>query len=150
MDETETKRINPFVAGAAAAVVIVSLVAIGALAGRTPLVRSQNSQEAQPSAEIQVEAARSVPRSERAAATQLCGTCGTVESVRMLEIKSGTPRAGEVASGAVRGVVGTQTVYRVTIRMDDGSYRTISQPIEPGYAAGEKVRIIDGSVVARE
>jgi outer membrane lipoprotein SlyB len=86
-------------------------------------------------------------QSERGAGTQLCDTCGTVEAVRAHVVRSESSASGSSA----RGVVGRQqTVHRVTIRMDDGSYRTISQPVEPGYSVGEKVRIIDGSVVARE
>ena len=57
-------------------------------------------------------------------------------------MKTAAAEAGE--SGA-----GRRIVYRVTIRMDDGSYRAISQPVAPGYGAGEKVRIIDGQVVPR-
>lgn len=58
-----------------------------------------------------------------------CVTCGTVESVRAVEAQE-------------------RTVYRVTVRMDDGSYRAISQPIAPGIGAGEKVRIVDSALLA--
>jgi hypothetical protein len=41
-------------------------------------------------------------------------------------------------------------VYRVTVRLDDGSYRTLSQPTPPSIPVGGKVRIVDGAVVARQ
>ena len=34
--------------------------------------------------------------------------------------------------------------YDVTVRMDDGSVRTITYDIEPGFRAGDKVRFVDG------
>lgn len=108
-----------------------------------------------------------------------CANCGTIESVRAIETKGSGSGLGTVAGGLTGAVVGSQigrgngntamtilgaaggalagneieknlkkqVSYRVTIRMDDGSYRTVSQS---GPAAiGEKVRIVDGSIVAR-
>jgi outer membrane lipoprotein SlyB len=34
--------------------------------------------------------------------------------------------------------------YDVTVRMDDGTLRTIGYDVEPGFRAGDKVRFIDG------
>jgi len=39
--------------------------------------------------------------------------------------------------------------YRVTVRMDDGSFRTISQSAAPSVAPGGRVRIVNGTLVAR-
>ncbi len=33
--------------------------------------------------------------------------------------------------------------------MDDGSLRTLSQPSAPAVAVGERVRVVDGAIVAR-
>lgn len=41
------------------------------------------------------------------------------------------------------------TVYRITVRMDDGTTRTLAQETPPGFGIGEKVRIVDGRLVAR-
>lgn len=41
------------------------------------------------------------------------------------------------------------TVYRITVRMDDGTTRTLTQETPPGFGIGEKVRIVDGRLVAR-
>jgi len=40
--------------------------------------------------------------------------------------------------------------YRVTVRMDDGSFRTISVSSPPTFAVGDKVRVVEGSSYARE
>jgi outer membrane lipoprotein SlyB len=37
--------------------------------------------------------------------------------------------------------------YRVTVRMDDGSARTLSQSSPPAFAVGDKVRPVDGALV---
>jgi outer membrane lipoprotein SlyB len=41
-----------------------------------------------------------------------------------------------------------QSVYRITVRMDDGSFRTISQSHVPSVADGDKVKVVNGSVSA--
>lgn len=144
MEQTERKRSSALVVGAAATVVIVSLLGIAATAGRVPLAGSLPLQKAQKPAGNPVEPTRPASAPEPSAPTQPCATCGTVESVRALEVKGGAAAGHEFEKQ-----VSKNTVYRVTIRMDDGSYRTISQPTVPGYGVGEKVRIIDSSVVAR-
>jgi outer membrane lipoprotein SlyB len=40
--------------------------------------------------------------------------------------------------------------YRVRVRMDDGSYRTLHQAAQPGYAVGQKVRVTEMGVVPLE
>ena len=148
MEQTERKRSYHIAVGAAVAVLIVSLLVISAISGRSLLVGSRAQQDGPESAAKQFGAARpNTQQTERSAGTQLCDTCGTVESVRAHVVRSGSSASGSTARGVVDG---QQTVHRVTIRMDDGSYRAISQPVEPGYSVGEKVRIIDGSVVARK
>lgn len=39
--------------------------------------------------------------------------------------------------------------YDVIVRMQDGTNRTISYDTEPGYRAGDNVRVVDGKLVAR-
>jgi len=63
-----------------------------------------------------------------------CASCGTVDAIRTVVVANG-------ADGAKR------TAYRITVRMDDGSFRTLSQALPPSVAVGEAVRIIDGAVV---
>lgn len=63
-----------------------------------------------------------------------CASCGTVKEIRTAVVANG-------ADGAKR------TVYRITVRMDDGSFRTLSQALPPSVAVGEAVRITDGAVV---
>jgi outer membrane lipoprotein SlyB len=156
MEQADSKPMNPVVLGVAAAVLIAGLVSLAALGRLVLLPKSQGSQEARQPAARSVDAGdesgHRASRPEPGATTPLCATCGTVEAVRLFEVQGGDNAGVAVADNAPAGreiekQAGRKTVYRVTIRMDDGSYRTISQPVAPGYGSGEKVRIIDGSVV---
>jgi hypothetical protein len=85
-----------------------------------------------------------------------CPTCGIVESVRAVPVRRDASRSRDVEVRLVAGSPGDEeqdganrVSYRVTVRMDDGSYRTLSQTIPPTVGRGEPVRIANGAVVAR-
>ncbi|HEX6829531.1 MAG TPA: glycine zipper 2TM domain-containing protein [Burkholderiales bacterium] len=42
----------------------------------------------------------------------------------------------------------SHTAYRITVRMEDGTYRTVTQRGHPGYGVGERVKVVDGTVMA--
>jgi len=118
-----TMRTRPqlLVAGAVASVALLGLGALIVLApGRSP-----DRAEA-----ASVKAPDLAPR----LAGSSCASCGTVEAIRAVVVPNG-------ADGTKR------TVYRITVRMDDGSFRTLSQALPPSVAVGEAVRITDGAVV---
>ena len=106
-----------------------------------------------------------------------CALCGTVESIRTVEVRDEAGGAGAAAGGPGGAGAGEQTVggsgtavtllgaggaiagseieknvkkryaYRVTVRMDDGSFRTISLSSPPTFAIGDKVRVVEGKLV---
>lgn len=43
----------------------------------------------------------------------------------------------------------TNSTYRFEVRMDDGSYRTITQAANPGFRQGDSVRVVNNTVIAR-
>jgi hypothetical protein len=141
MEETENKRITPLVVGAAAAVMVVTLLTIGALTGITPLAALHRTQDARDVAAKPLETQQQPARPERDRSMALCATCGIVESIRSMQVDVQPDATSRADARAAK-----RTVYRVTVHMDDGSYRTISQPVEPGYSVGEKVRVIDSSI----
>ena len=112
--------------GAAASATLVGLVALSAMTGRMPPPRADKSEEI---------AARS-PAAPAGAVT--CSSCGAVEAIRTVAVPEGVD-AGRDG--------GKRVVYRITVRMDDGLYRTLSQTAPPAVAVGEKVRVVDGAVV---
>ncbi|MBI2960392.1 MAG: hypothetical protein HYY28_08775 [Betaproteobacteria bacterium] len=133
--EDNTLRIrHPAVLGAAVSVVAVSLMGTAAVVGILPSA---------PSAKTDVTVARSVPaahgRAAEAGPAGACASCGTLAGVRSVDM----PAGNEIERTAKKRVS-----YRVTVHMDDGSFRTISQPKPPAAAVGERVRIVNGAVVA--
>ncbi len=153
-------RINPIAAGVVASVMILSLIGVGAI---TRLLHDAR-EDAQPA-----EAAH------WPAPAGNCALCGTVESIWTVEVR-GEPGGADAAPGRVAGaVIGNQTgrenanasvtilgaaegffagselkkrrAYRVTVRMDDGSFRTVSLSNPPSFNVGDKVRVIEGRLV---
>ncbi len=51
---------------------------------------------------------------------------------------------GAYAGNQVEKHVKKVVQYDVTVRMDDGSLRTVTYDREPGFRAGDKVRFVDG------
>ena len=104
-----------------------------------------------------------------------CALCGTIESIRTVEVldqTSATASAADSGNGAEAGAttmsaatsvldtlssvvtgnaaeknVRKRLVYRVTLRMDDGSFRAISLSSPPAFAVGDKVRVVEGRLV---
>lgn len=124
-------RGNPILLGSA---VIAALAGISVAAGWLPVAKSQTSPDraARPLAEA--------TRDPGAPATA-CATCGVVEAVRVIEVRGDARAVGETPRPAR-----TRLSYRVTVRMADGSYRTLAQPTPPTVAVGDRVRVAEGAV----
>lgn len=56
---------------------------------------------------------------------------------------------GAYAGNAIEKNMNKRTAYRVTLRMDDGSQRSLTQSEAPAYPVGERVRIENGRVAER-
>ena len=56
---------------------------------------------------------------------------------------------GAYAGHTIEKNVKNHTVYRVTLRMDDGSLRTVSQREAPAYAVGDRVPLSNGRITVR-
>ncbi len=180
MQSAAFRKTHPLVLGAAASVMVVSLVGAAAISGLLPNARSDKTDATVQRSAIAADSVRhGAPR--LAARDSACATCGTVQSIRAVELTGKATGLGAVAGGVTGAMVGNQmgrgngntamTVlgaaggalagneiekrvkkrysYRVTVRMDDGSFRTLSQSSAPAVAVGERVRVVDGTVVAR-
>ena len=129
MEQIERRSTAPsFAARAAVPLAIVGVMAVavtlrGGVAPTDPFARDKRLQPSTAAASV----ARSSTARGTTAQSAACASCGVVESVHTVE-----------AGG-----------FRVRIRMDDGSRRTFSQPVAPGYEVGEKVRIIEGTDASR-
>lgn len=155
-DNLGSIQTNPLIVGAAVAVMILGVIGVAAITGVLPSA-TWHKQDGTP-----------LTDSSMSAQTISCALCGTVESIRTVEVRDeagGAPAGGlagigtdrstathETAGGAASGSesetsVKTRYAYRVTVHMDDGSYRTVSLSSPPALAVGEKVRVVEGKLV---
>jgi outer membrane lipoprotein SlyB len=70
---------------------------------------------------------------------------GTTRSV----LTVGGAAGGAFAGDAIEGQVKKHTSWRITVRLEDGSVRTLSQDAQPQFAVGERVRIVNGTSLER-
>jgi hypothetical protein len=134
--QSGSTRISPLVVAVAASVTIASLIGLGALTGVLPNKRPALRDEVV------------VPRAEPSLAKPgACPSCGTVESVRTLEVSEDSGPAAGFSSSDPGKIAKKRYAYRVTVRMDDGSFRTVSLSSPSTFAIGDKVRVVDGRLV---
>jgi len=164
-------RIDTLFAGRAVPVLIAGLIGVAAVTGWMHGGLSPKQSDARsPDTER-----KPVPAERKPGPASSCALCGTVESIRTVEVRDEAGGAG--AGAGAPGGAGDQTVgtggtavtllgaggaiagseieknmkmryaYRVTVRMDDGSFRTISLSSPPAFAVGDKVRVVEGKLV---
>jgi hypothetical protein len=154
-------RVSPVVLAVAASAAIASLIGLGALTGVTMNERVPLRDDG-PLPSVAVKPGQ----------PGTCALCGTIESIRSMEVldqvsapvdaagsKSGTEAGARSATSVLDTLSNVVTgnaadkntrkrlVYRVTLRMDDGSFRTISLPSPPAFTVGDKVRVVEGRLV---
>ena len=95
-----------------------------------------------------------------------CSRCGVIDSIEPhalqmpdsqvpANVRGGGSFGGSLATGANRGVYSADsagdnvaTSFIVRLRMEDGSLRTIYENQRPRFSVGEKVQLINGSLVS--
>lgn len=55
--------------------------------------------------------------------------------------------AGILAGRAIEKRVRTDKVWETTVRLDDGSTRTVKSEAQPAFHAGERVRLVEGRIL---
>ncbi len=111
-------RNYPVVLGGGVAFLLFSLVGVAAITGVMPEDIALHNPLASPLLDSTASAA--------AAKHSNCRICGVIAAIRPIRIE---------------GQSGTLAGYRVTVRMDDGRERTLSQTREPGLPIGARVRV---------
>jgi outer membrane lipoprotein SlyB len=150
---------------------------VAAVAGALPfaaLAQDYRSPGAPPPAQPSAQPMQQVQ--QQAAPPVLCTSCGTIDSIRVIEKPGEASGVGMIAGGVLGGLVGHQvgqgrgntaaTIvgaaggayagnqveknvkkvahYDISVRMDDGTLRTVGYDVEPGFRTGDKVRFVDG------
>ena len=127
--QSGSTRISPLVVAVAASVTIACLVGVSAYTGMLPGKRVPTTRDEVP-----------LPRSEsKPSQAAACALCGTIESIRSVDVPDD--------AGGTSGTTAPRKAFRVTLRMDDGSFRTISLSSPPAFAVGDKVRVVEGRLV---
>jgi outer membrane lipoprotein SlyB len=162
--QSGSARISPLLVAVVASVTIASLAGLsvmtGVLSNKPSPVRSE-----EPLTRIE-------PKPPRPG---VCASCGTVEAIRTVEVleQAGATggaqglrtgkQSGEARPNAAPSVLDTlsgafagseavtsarkRQAFRVTVRMDDGSFRAVSLSSPPAFAVGDKVRVVEGRLV---
>ncbi len=171
MESIERKsRLHPLVAGAAAAVIVASAVAVAAIGGYLPGSKAASESSAVP---VAPKTAPAKPAKRVAAACSDCGVVIGVEEKTVMghgtgvgavaggvagavighEVGDGS-RAGTAVGAVVGGIAGHQIErgarsskrYEISVRMQDGSVRVAKSDTPPAWRAGDKVRLQGGVV----
>ncbi len=161
-------RIHPLVATAYGSIVVLCLVGVGTITGLVPNAYSQKGSEYAAStggaARVRADPCASCGVVESMRTIELRGdasgigavTGGVTGAVLGNSMGRGRGNTAMTIIGAAGGALAGNEIeksmkkryaYRVTVRMDDGSIRTLSQSTPTAFAVGAKVRLVDGTLV---
>jgi outer membrane lipoprotein SlyB len=179
MDHAERAGTHPILIAAGVAVLLFSLLGAAALTGVLPVGNTKPGEPGVLPQAAPAAAAHPAQRKVAAAtACAACGVIESIRAVEVKSESSGLGAvAGGVAGGVVGnqfGRGGTRTLltiggaaggafagdaiernvkkhtaWQVTVRLDDGSVRTLSKSAQPPFAVGDRVRIVDGTAIER-
>jgi uncharacterized protein YcfJ len=169
----EKSRLHPLVAGAAAAVIVASAVAVAAIGGYLPGSKAEQGAVAEKATVQKPSAAAAKPARRVAAACSDCGVVLGVEEKTVMGHGTGVgavaggvagavighemgdgSRAGTAVGAVVGGIAGHQIErgarstkrYETSVRMHDGSVKVAKADTQPTWRAGDKVRVHNGVV----
>lgn len=174
--QNHPKLLYPSMVIAAIAVTVFSLLGIATLTGALPFAHSEtNASVSQPYGfeEKVVEA----PMQRLAAACSNCGIVESVRAVEVkgegtglgavaggitgallgTQIGNGNGRTVATVAGAAGGAYAGNEIekntrkhvtYRIRVRMGDETVRTVYQRSAPSVSPGDRVKVVDGTIVA--
>lgn len=174
--QLERSRTHPVLLAAGVAVLLFSLLGAAALTGVLPVSNSNPGEFSALAQKTAAATAAAHPSQRMAAAPCAnCGVIESVRAVEVKGSGSGVGAvAGGVAGGVLGNQIGhggTRTlltvggaaggayagneiernlnrhmVWRVAVRLGDGTLRTLSQRTQPPFSVGDRVRIVGGAV----
>ena len=133
-------KTSPSIIIAAVSAIILSLVGIVAI---TAEIRAVNSTTSEPEARGEEPSTKphvtsfileKLASAQKAELARHCANCGVVDSITMYEVKKNNKTV----------------THQVKVRMDNGTYRVVSQQDQPVFHVGDKVKIINGVIVQLE
>lgn len=79
-----------------------------------------------------------------------CGSCGIIDSIQARDPGEDDAHPHAATARLVSfqgGMSGTDKSFIVTVRMGDGSMRTILESQRPAFSVGERVQLVNGTVI---
>jgi len=134
-------KTSPSIIIAAVSAIIFSLVGIIEIIGGIQAVNSTTSEPAAPDEGSGIKSnmtsfvLEKLASAQKAELARHCANCGVVDSITMNEVKKNLNKT---------------VTHQVKVRMDNGTYRVVSQQDQPIFHVGEKVKIVNGMVVQLE
>jgi len=134
-------KTSPSIIIVAVAAIILGLAGIVAI---TDQIRAANSTSSEPVARgeepgikpnITSLVLEKLASAQKAELARRCANCGVIDSITMYEIKKNFIKI---------------VTHQVKVRMDNGTYRIVSQQDQPVFQVGERVKIINGMLVQTE
>lgn len=149
---------SPIVKIAAVAVIIFSAVGVGMMTGIIPGAGSKNTTQEAAKECLNCGVIESIKLVELKGEGTGVGavTGGVVGAVVGSQIGQGRGKTVAEVAGAAGGAYAGHEIeknlnksayFRVTVRMNNGSVRTITQKTDPGFKTGDSVKIENGTLV---
>ena len=149
---------SPIIKIAAVAVIIFSAVGVGMMTGIIPGASSKNVAQEAAKECLNCGVIESIKLVELKGEGTGVGavTGGVVGAVVGSQIGQGRGKTVAEVAGAAGGAyagheieknMNKSTYFRVTVRMNNGGVRTVTQKTDPGFKTGDSVRIENGTLV---
>ncbi len=158
MSETTQSSQSPIVKIAAVAIIIFSAVGVGMMTGIIPGASSKNAAQEAAKECLNCGVIESIKlvelKGEGSGAGAVAG--GVLGAVVGNEVGAGRGKTLATVAGAAGGAYAgneveknmkKSTYFRVTVRMNNGGARTITQKTDPGFKTGDSVKIENGALV---
>ncbi|TAK90381.1 MAG: glycine zipper 2TM domain-containing protein [Burkholderiaceae bacterium] len=155
MEQVQAKRIHPIILAAAGAVLLFCLIGSAAVLGWLPVGHTEKSVQAPPCLECGVISAIT-PIKVKGEGTGTGAVVGGLTGALVgNQFGSGNGRTAMTVVGAAGGAYAgneieknakSHIVYHISVKMEDGTTRTLSQSQSPPFAVGDRVRVVNGAL----
>lgn len=130
---------------AAASILVFSGFGIAALTGNLNLLAAAPPAKAAASSPAGTDRTRPPVVSNPAS----CPNCGVVQSIERASSEEMSGPTGGSPTPRAAGTGGNgATIFVVRLRMDDGSQRVIQELFAPAFSVGQRIRVVNGLLLA--
>lgn len=143
---TSNRPLLPAMGLAGLSVLVFSAIGIAALTGNLELKGPSATGEFRLSSDTAI-GADAVAAGARGGACANCGVVQSIERSPAEDMAGGV--GGPLVTRAAGGTAATSpAIFVVRLRMDDGSQRVVQELFEPALSVGQRVRVVNGLLLA--